>query len=232
MSGEVPYQAIEYGNGDSDEAVALVTGFAGKVADLEQAACDLAATGRDAVLYTYDPRILLAGDAELLPNFIDTLNTDFLTRTADHPRKRFVGVSLGGAIAANMQKLHDNPEYSLYAATGGDAAELVLRNRLFGAVVLAVHHVNIRQAYAHHGYELADLQERWKELQALPPTPFTVVLGGMDYIVRERKIRSDVALLQAERSDVRVIRKPWLGHTGTIKWLNTHAASLLSPELP
>lgn len=233
MNGEVPYRAVEYGDGNSNEAVALVAGLDGNSKDLEQAACDLADTGRDAVVYTHHPRILLAGEAQLLPKFIDTLSADFIERTADHERHRFGGVSLGGAIAAGMQRnyeAYENPERGLYGATGIDAAELVMKNCLFRAVVMATHRFDVRQKYKDNGYTLADLKAEWQDIQTPPTTAFSLALGGLDYIVQQRKIMSKMAVWQQQNADIKIIRKPWLGHTGTIKWFNGNISSMLETE--
>lgn len=230
MNGEVPYKAYEYGTGDSDEAVALVTGLAGPISDLEQAAVDLVSTGKDVVVYTYHPRILLAGEGSLLPDFIETLHDDFLARATDHPQHRFGGVSLGGAIACGMQKKHVNPEHGLYAATGINAADLVMRQQLFRALILATHRIDIRRAFEKNGHSLNDLQERWQHIQAPPTTPFTVALGGMDYIVQQRKMVRQLKEWQKTNEHIRVVHKPWLGHNGTIKWFNAHVTELLEPN--
>jgi hypothetical protein len=224
-----PYEAYEYGEG-SGEAVALVTGFAGQVSNLDNAAKDIVSSGRDAVVYTYDPRIFLAGDAELLPQSIDELSADFLARTANHSRRRYGGVSLGGAIAVGMQKKDTDPQPGMFAATGIDAAELVMNNLLFRTVVLKAHGVDVHRAFTRNGYTLASLQERWQDIQIPPATPFTIALGGLDYIVRMRKIMRKMAQWQAGNHDIRVIRKPWLGHNGTMEWFNNNITEMLGSE--
>lgn len=230
MNREVPFRAVEYGNGDSQEVVALVTGFTGKTAQLEKAALDLVASGRDAILYTYDPRILLAGDAELLPQFIDTVSDHFTSQTTDHARRRYAGASLGGAIAVGMQKKDLAPERGLLAATGIDAAELVMRNQFFRAIVLATHHIDIRRTYEKNGYTLTDLRERWQEVQVPPVTPFTIAIGGLDVVVQHRKISRQLNEWKKENPDIRVVRKCFKDHNGTIKWFNQNIGSLLDQE--
>ena len=76
---------------------------------------------------------------------------------------RFCGISLGGAIAANMQKLseHDTIERGFFAATGGDAANIVLGNQWFRSLVLAAHHTDLHRTYKHNGYTIDDLRESW-----------------------------------------------------------------------
>lgn len=230
MNGDVPYKAHEYGNGNSVEAVALVAGFAGPVKDLEQAAIDLASTGRDAVVYTYDKQILLAGESHLLPEFIETLHKDFETRSADHILRRYGGVSLGGAIAAGMQKEDENPRHGLYAATGINAAELVMQHQLFRAVILAVHKVDIRKAFEKTGHTIHDLREKWQYLHTAPTSGLTIALGGLDYIVQKRKISRELNEWHKTNNNIHVIHKPWLGHTGTIKWYNSHITELLDTD--
>ncbi|MFZ2544560.1 MAG: hypothetical protein WAW80_01145 [Candidatus Saccharimonadales bacterium] len=230
MEKIVDYTATEYGSGKGDEAIALVAGFAGPISDLEQAAIDLADTGRDAVVYTYDPGILLEGDGELLPNIIPVINDDFLGRTSNHSRHRFSGVSLGGAIAIGMQKLHPNPEHGLYAATGIDAASLVMKHRLFGAMIMAVHKVDIVRAFRRNGYTLADLKSKWQDVQIPPDTAFTIALGGMDNIIHQRKMARQVSEWHNQNPDIQIVSKRWLGHTGTIKWFNNNITSLLNSD--
>ncbi len=230
MSVEVPYGIVEYGDGNSDEIVALVTGFGSKPGEFDRAGRSLVATGRDAVVYTYHPGVLLEGDAELLPELISAMSEDFEERAAGYPHRRYGGASLGGAIAANMQKRYDTPERGFYAATGGDAAEIIMKNRWFGAIVLAAHRVDIRRAFARHGYTHDDLQERWRDIQTPPTTPLTIALGGLDLIMRERKILPKIADWRAAGNDVRIIRKPWGGHNGMIKWFDANIASLLGPN--
>ncbi len=227
---EVFYEAAEYGDGN-DQAVALVAGFDGGIDQLDQAARDLASNGHDAVVYAYDKEILLKGDGRLLLDSATALSNDFVRRTSDHASRRFAGVSLGAAIAAGMQKAESTPAPGLYAASGIDAAKLVMRNPMFRAMVRAVHGVDIRRAYERHGYTLADLQEEWQELQAPPITPFAVVLGGLDYIVRNREILPKIKAWQAE-NNIRVLHKPWLGHNGTIRWFGANILSVLNPEPP
>lgn len=230
MNGEIPYKAVEYGNGNGDEIVALVAGFGSKPGELDQAGRDLADSGRNAVVYTYHPRILLAGDAELLPGFAETLNEDFQARAIDYQLRRYCGASLGGAIAADMQKKDESPERGLYAATGADAARLVMRNGMFRAIILATHYVDVRRAYEKNGYTLPDLQDRWHDLCTPPATPLTIALGGLDYIVRQREMIPRIAAWRATGHDVRTIYRPRSGHTGTIKWLNEHVMDMLDPD--
>ena len=229
MSCEVPYKAHEYGNGNSNEAVALVAGFNGPVSDLEQAATDLAHSGHDAVVYTYHPRILLAGESCLLPEFIETLHEDFTTRTTDCQRRRYGGVSLGGAIAVGMQKKDLNPEHGLYAATGINAAELVMKQRLFRALILATHRIDIQRAFEKNGHTLESLKHQWRHVHIPPMTPFTVVLGGMDYVVQQRKMVRELKTWRETNDHINVIHRPWLGHNGTIKWYNNNILKLLEP---
>lgn len=234
---DIPYKAIEYGGGNSDEVVALVAGFAYKNSNLETAGSDLeiagralAARGWDAVVYEYHPCVLTAGDGDLLPELINTLSDDFLARTDGHAKRRFAGVSLGGGIAVNMQKKYDNPERGLFAATGVDAAELVMKNRLFQAMVRAIHHIDIVRAYQENGYTLASLRDKWRTVQEPPKTPITMALGGLDYIVNQRKMMRQIAEWRTVNPDIRVIRKPWLDHNRTIRWFSTNITSLVEAD--
>lgn len=227
MSEKILYKVVEYGNGESDEAVALVSGFAGKIRDLDQAGRDLANGGRDVLVYEYSPEVLLDGDSNHLPELIDTLNEDFVNRTPEHLRRRFGGVSLGGGVAAGMQKKHLKVERGLYAATGVDVAELIMNHCLFNAMVKSVHGVDIRRVYESKGDTLHSLREKWHDLQNPPDTALTLALGGLDYIVRTQKILPKIKQWHAENRDIRVIHRPWSGHSGTIKWFNRNIDSML-----
>lgn len=230
MSGEVPYKAHEYGDGNSDEIVALVAGFNGPVDNLEKAATDLVQSGRDAIVYTYHPRILLAGHGHLLPEFIDTLHEDFITRTSEYSRRRYGGVSLGGAIAVGMQKKDTDPEHGLYAATGINAAELIMKQCVFRALILATHRIDVQRAFERNGHTLESLSNQWQYVNVPPVTPFTVVLGGMDYVIQKRKIARELKIWHETNNNITVIHKPLLGHNGTIKWFNNNVMKLIEPD--
>lgn len=226
MSDGVSFEAHEYGSGNA-EAVALVTGFDGKVGHLEQAARDLVVSGRDVVVYTYGTEVLLGGDGTHLPSLIQTIGTDFQSRTQFHTRRRFGGVSLGGPIAAGMQKACPNPEPGLYAATGIDAADLVMNHRLFRALVRRFHDTDTRQVFSDNEHTVDTLRELWRDIQIPPSTPFTLVLGGLDPIVRFGAMRPKVTAWKAGNPNIRMISRPLLTHTGTRKWFNDNCARLL-----
>src|ERR1019366_4307248 len=133
-------------------------------------------------------------------------------------------------IAGGTQKMEAAPEPGLYAATGIDAAALVMNNHLFQAMVKAAHHVNVRRAFAANGHTLTDLQEQWRDIQVPPRTPFTLALGGLDYIVRQREILRRVATWRIHNPGIQIIRNPWLGHNGTKKWFNSNICSMLEPK--
>lgn len=228
MMSDVLYQVAEYGSGN-EESVALVAGFDGRLGQLDQAARDLEGSGRDVVVYAYNKDVLLEGDGKLLLDTTAALSRDFLNRTCDHQRRRFGGVSLGAAFAAGMEKAEPSPEPGLYAASGIDAAKLVMANRLFQAMVRVVHGVDIRRAYERRGYTLADLQEEWRKLQEPPTAPFKVVLGGLDYVVRTREVLPKIAAWRAT-NNITVIHKPLYGHNGVIKWFGANILSVLDLE--
>jgi hypothetical protein len=227
MKGQDAFRAEEYGSGNGLEAVALVTGFGGNTGQLDKAAKDLTYLGRDVVVYDYAPEVLLDGEGERLPQLIDTIYTDFQKRTTTHTKQRFGGVSLGGAIAAGMQKQHPDPEPGLFAATGTNAAELIMRNRLFGALVRRHYGVDIRQAYMEHDHTLDSLKELWQGVNSLPDTAFSLTLGGLDYVIPYRRTMTKVANWRARNPDIQTHHLPRRGHTGTIKWFNDHCAALL-----
>lgn len=208
--------------------MALVTGFAGNVMQLDQAARDLAGMGRDVVVYDYPPDVLLSGDGEQLPRLIDDLSEDFQERAAGHEKLRLGGVSLGGAVAAGMQKQCTDPEPGLYAATGTNPAELVLKHELFGAIVRKVHGVDIRRAFSTKGYTLDVLQESWRDINRPPDTGFSITLGAMDYIIPYHRIKSRIANWRQTNPEIRTHYLWRQGHGGTIKWFNAHCAELLS----
>jgi hypothetical protein len=226
MSAGAAFRATEYGSGNA-EAVALVAGFAGETLQLDVAARSLAAIGRDTVLYTYHPDVLLAGDPDQLPQLAASLGEDFQARTADHIRRRFGGVSLGGAIASNMQKECPNPEPGVYAATGTDAADLVMRDALFRAIVLVTHRTDVRKAFTSKGHTIDDLREAWSEIHTPPATAFSLALGGLDRIVKYRHMRAKVAAWQEGNPSIRTHVLPRLGHNATIRWFNNNCASLI-----
>lgn len=230
MNHEITFGATEYGEGNGHESVALVTGLAGSVNDLEQAAMDLSRSGRDSVVYTYPPDILLDGNPHLLPSLINTLSNDFNNRTDSATAKRFGGVSLGGAVAAGMQKLEVAPETGLYAASGCNAAELVMKNLAFSAVIKLTHRLDIKKVYTDNGHSIESLNEVWSDIHTTPDTPFTLAIGGLDIITRRHKIMKNIREWRKTNDDIKVINLPFRGHNGTISWYNQNITSLLPQQ--
>lgn len=227
IDGAVPYTAREYGDGNSDEIVALVTGFGAKPNEFDTAGRELAQIGLDSVLYTYHPKILLDGNPELLPDFIDTVQHDFTYRAQGYDKRRYVGASLGGAITANLQKRDESPEHGYFAATAGNAAGLIMKNTLFRAAILLTHHVDIKKAFEGRGHPYEDLNERWRELHQPPNSGFTVVLGMYDLAMQEGRILPKVREWKKTNPDIHVVHLPRLGHAATIRWLDENLAEII-----
>jgi hypothetical protein len=226
MSAEHAFRAKEYGDGE--EIVALVTGFAGNVNQLDQAARDLARTGRGAVVYAYHTGVLLEGDPTQLPTLIDEISDDFAERATSRAYLRFCGVSLGGPIAAGMQKkfAEQNPRPGLYAATGTNLAELVTRHSWFRLLIAATHRKDLHRLYK--GYTLDELNAAWSDVHTPPATPFSIVLGGLDRVVHYRKTSSKIASWQATNPGIQSLHLPRLGHNGTIRWFNNNCTELIA----
>lgn len=209
-----------YPYGESDHSiVALVAGFAsssGSGKDLDQAAIDLAANGNTVIRYTHPIDILGSGDPYLLNTLIEEISEDFHERSIGFQAVRYCGVSLGGAIAAQMQRHDDNPERGYYAATGGNLADIAT-SPWFNFLVEQNQHVKIAQEFKKHGYDRDGLAAVWSELQTAPETPFTVALGGIDRIVSQRAARANLKRWQAQNNGIEVMTAPFATHIDTIQ---------------
>lgn len=230
MSEKVKFDAASYGDGYSKEIVALVAGFGNKPGEFNRAASELARRGIDSVVYTYEPRVLLDGDADLLPQLIEDIYEDFQTRSVSHEKRRYGGVSLGGAIAVNMQKKDENPEQGLFAATGDDAAELIMHNPWFRAATMLFHHVDVKKAFVRHGHNYHTLREKWDDIHIPPETDFTMALGGRDKLIRRGEVVRKISDWRQEHPDrkVSVVTKRNLGHSAMINWFDHHIESLVN----
>ena len=60
-------------------------------------------------------------------------------------------------------------------------------------------------------------------------SPYTIALGGLDYIVQRRKMLRKINEWRPDNPLIHIIEHPRLGHTGTIKWFNSNILSLLEP---
>lgn len=228
MSEKVKFDAISYGDGYSNEIVALVAGFGNKPGEFNRAANELARRGIDSVVYTYEPRVFLGGDASLLPALIDDIYEDFSDKSANHQKRRYSGVSLGGAIAVNMQKRDESPELGLFAATGDDAAKLIMDNPWFRAAVMLFHHADVKKAFTRNGYNYQTLRQEWDEIHNPPETGFTMALGGKDKLIREQTVVAKIDTWREQHPDrqVNLVTKRRLGHSAMISWFDKHIEQL------
>jgi hypothetical protein len=228
MSEKVKFDAISYGDGYSNEIVALVAGFGNKPGEFNRAASELARLGIDSVVYTYEPRVFLDGDASLLPALIDDIYEDFSAKSQGHQKRRYSGVSLGGAIAVNMQKRDESPEPGLFAATGDDAAKLIMHNPWFRAAVMLFHHVDVKKAFTRHGHNYDTLYQEWSDIHVPPDTGFTMALGGKDKLIREQTVVAKIDTWREQHPDrqVNVVTKRRLGHSAMISWFDHHIEQL------
>lgn len=227
VMSEVAFRSREFGNGDGIAATALVTGFGGDIADFERAARDLEAAGSDVIAYQYDNDVFFAGDAELLPKLAEDLTRDFAARTHDYSTRRYSGNCLGAGIAWNMQKSDSTAQPGIYAASGVDAARLVMRDPLYRMAVRAIHKVDPRKEFELNGYTEQDLRQRWEHLQTPPDSNFAIVLGGLDYAVHYWQAVRTIKEHRADNS-IRIITKPGLGHNGVKKWFASHIPEMLA----
>lgn len=224
---ETAFTSREFGTGNGITATALVTGFGGNIAEFEQAARDLEAAGSDVIAYQYDNGVFLAGEAEVLPNLVDNLTTDFTDRTHEYPNRRYAGNCLGAGIAWNMQKRDPAALPGIYAAAGADAARLIMRDPLYRMIVKTIHRVDPRKEFERNGYTEQDLRERWEQLQTPPDSSFAIVLGGLDYAIRYRQAVRTFRKHQPD-SGIHIISKPHHGHSGVKKWFISHIPQMLA----
>jgi len=222
---QVEFRSKEFGEG-SNSVVALVAGFDGKIEHFNHAARDLVIAGNDVIAYEYDNDVFLAGDGTLLPSLINDLSRNFSERTSGHTSHRFAGASLGGGIGWNMQKNYQDAQPGAYAAIGANVAHLVIANPIFRGVVRYVHKIDPKKEFELNGYTEADLCEAWEELHVPPTTGFSVALGGLDYVIRRSEVMPKFKEWQKE-TDIRIITKKRLGHTGVIKWFNENTKQML-----
>lgn len=228
----VEFRAREYGDGESQVMASVVAGFDGKIDQFEPAINALLASGHDVVAYEYDNDILTAGHAELLPNTIAAIGRDFAYRATDHQIHRHTGASMGGGLAWNLQKRSSEVLPGLYAAAGTDVAALVMRNLPFRAVVRYCHKVDVRREFLRHGMDEADLRSAWSEIHRPPTSPFAVVWGGRDYIVRSKEVDRVIKKWDAAGQSYTSRILPRLGHTGVIKWFTGNIPAMLDLAEP
>lgn len=224
MTSSASFEIHEYGNGSTNEIVALVPGLGGSRKDLDVAAQDFAARDKDVVLYEHHPGVLLDGNPYELPHLIDEISDDFVERSLGYHASRVCGVSLGGVITAGVQKNLQNPERGLMASTGGNLAKIVHDNQWFRALVLAMHHQDIQKAY--RDYSTEDLTKIWAELHEAPLTPVTLAIGSLDRIVRKRDVLRNVAAWHEYNANIRLIEIPYGTHKSVIKDFNNKVVNL------
>jgi len=205
---------------DAHKLAGLVTGFGGRASDLEQAALDFTAYGYDSIIYEVnDPEIFLSGDPQVLLETTARVADDFHKQAIGYDAVRLVGVSLGGAIAANVQKQFPDAERGFFGATGANAPDIMMSG-WFNNLVYARYHKNIRRAFERNGFDRDTLNDTWSEFQKAPDTPFTLALGGLDRIVRRDHAQKNIDAWRQYNSDIKVIESPTSNHGATIRRFN------------
>jgi len=224
----VEFRAREYGEGHNQIMASVVAGFDGKIEQFEPAIQALMDSGHDVVAYEYDNDLLTAGRAELLPDTIAAIGQDFARRAAEYKVHRHVGASLGAGLAWNLQKQSAEVMPGLYAAASISVATLVMRNAPFRAVVRYFHKVDVRKEFLRHGTDEVDLRVAWSEIHQPPASPFAVVWGGRDYIVRPKEVGNVVKRWDAagQRYASRMLARK--GHTGVIKWFTNNVPAMIN----
>lgn len=214
------FRTLEYGEDQTNKAALLIAGFMGKIEHLENAARTLANNGYNVYSYEFSPQVLTEGVPEMLPALVDSITTDFSKKTLEYDSLQPCGVSLGAGIAFETQKRY--PERALpgiYAAAGADTAEGIFGyNPLF---------LPLKKAFKANGHELEDVKHLWKEAHQPPMSGFSIVLGGLDYIVRHRPIIKKINEWRDQGIPIQA-RTLWLkSHTGTINWYDKNLEELL-----
>lgn len=215
---------MEYGNGESAIVASLVTGFAGKIINLESAALGLVAQGHDVVTYDYSMDVLESGEPDSLVHLITSVDSDFQRRSQGYNICRHAGVSLGMCIAINMQRKTETPQMpAIYAAGGSNVAKTIFRNVAFNLAF-----GKVRKAFRQNGYNEQILREIWDPLHESPQSSFVIALGGLDLVVKYRDAEQRMRRLHRTGTPVVVKTVPWAGHVGTIEWFNRNIPTMLT----
>lgn len=230
--------SYEFAGLDDGRAALLVAGYQGDFSTIKPAQERLVDLGYDVFAYTYahcDP--FAAGDPKHLLDLTREITDDFASKTSHYESILPAGVSIGGGIAWATQKRSEQSGETqkilpgVYAAMGGDVAEGIFSG-FFDNPVLWHFMREHRKAFEKNGYSEEDLRKVWSDLQTPPKSGFAVALGGLDYAVRRRKIMESIDDWQKEGVPISVVMKRHLGHTGTIKWFNSHIDEMLLKSQP
>lgn len=113
----------------------------------------------------------------------------------------------------------------MFAAAGANAARLIMKNLAFRGIIKALHKIDPKKEFMCHGHDLQSLQAEWEELHQPPTTNFGIVLGGLDYIVKQREVLSKFNHWETT-TPISIHIKRRKGHTGVIKWFNENILAM------
>jgi len=218
----------EFGDGSGGEFYSVVSGIAS--GEFDNVIEYLLATGRSGVHYRPGHLALLSGDGDALPNQIREITEHFKAVSPEGAQQYFISGSLGGGINSYVQQHSQNPEYGYYAATGVHPAGLVMDNPAFRAGMRIFYKVDPRRAYERNGWTSPDLRSHWDRISLPPESPYTLVLGGLDYIVPIVTATRRFNKWSQSNPDATLHIRPTQGHTGAIRWLANNLPLLMAAE--
>ena len=208
----------------TDKVAGVVLGFRAKIKRYAKLIKMLQAQGYSVIIYEFDPLAITGGDPYMVPKLIDGIVEDFRAKIKDYDQVICIGMSVGAGIGFYLQKVVPEIRWAIYAVAGVSPSE-----RVFGASLF----FSARKAFVNNGFTEAKLREIWHKYEVSPDepltrtTPFVMVLGARDKIVKYDQAMTTLRAWQAAGVPIQIITKQVLGHSATIKWLKKNITTLL-----
>lgn len=208
----------------SNKCACLITGYRGRISSYKSVIRILNERGYSVIAYEHTPAVLTSGKPELLLTLVAGICDDFSEKASGYREVICVGASIGAGLCFAIQRQFPNVKFGIYAGAGVSPPETIHEAPLFYFV---------RKKFVRLGYDRAELQKAWSEIDILPnkrfgQTPFIMALGKKDKIVSYDKALATIHSWQEKGQPIKIIAKSRLGHVGIIRWYRSHFSELLN----
>lgn len=221
-------RAEEHIDDKNQKLLLFCAGYGGKTKQFASLLKAAKSKGYDVLMVEYDNTVLLSGDPNTLVKVVDYIEKLFVQKYKQKKYKYSVtcGVSLGSAIAFNIQRRQKTVNYGIYGCGGANVARFVYKLKYVTKPT--------RDKFLKNGIDMSKLESSWRHLLSyksdiLPKhVNFYMALGRSDGIVKHSLAVELFEYWKSQGVGVVVESKRLKNHRFTIRWYNRNFGSILT----